>query len=83
MIKCIDSARDWIVFDNKRNTYNVATQYLYPNQSYAEGSSSTIVVDFLSNGFNLKGGNNVINAYGQTLIFAAFAEAPFKLANAR
>jgi hypothetical protein len=83
MIKCIDSAREWIVFDNKRNTYNVATQYLYPNRNYAEGSSSTIVVDFLSNGFNLKGGNNVINTYGQTLIFAAFAEAPFKSANAR
>jgi hypothetical protein len=37
----------------------------------------------LSNGFKLRGTGTRTNGSGQTYIFLAFAEAPFKSANAR
>ena len=47
----------------------------------AEGSTSRL--DFLSNGFKLRGSASGTNKSGGTYIYMAFAEAPFKYANAR
>ena len=51
------------------------------NEIEAEGSSSS--VDFLSNGFKWRGTASGTNASGGTFVYMAFAEAPFKYANAR
>ena len=81
LIKRINSPANWILKDNKRDSYNVATQTLLPNSSSAEyndGAYNTI--DFLSNGFKLRGGSsgvgNDTNA-SEPYIFMAFAENPF------
>jgi hypothetical protein len=40
-------------------------------------------MDFVSNGFKVRNSGSYINTSGATFIFMAFAEAPFKFANAR
>jgi hypothetical protein len=66
----------WEILDNKRNTYNVMGERLYPNLSDA-GSTATLI-DFLSNGFKLRTSTDTwINTSGNTYIYAAFAENPF------
>jgi hypothetical protein len=83
MIKRTDVANDWAILDTSRNTYNVATQVLFPNTSSAEGTQTT-PMDILSNGFKVRNGaDNYINASGGTYIYAAFAETAFKFSNAR
>jgi hypothetical protein len=82
MIKRTNSTADWIVFDSKRDIDNEITQFLYPNASYAEATGSG-VLDFLSNGFKLRGSTANRNASGSHYIFLCFAEQPFKYSNAR
>lgn len=74
---------NWYIYDSARNTYNVMGFELYPNASNAE--ASRVALDFTSNGFKIRstasGWDN--NNSGNTIIFAAFAENPFKNALAR
>jgi hypothetical protein len=78
LIKLIDTQTDnWIMQDNKINTFNSATsQRLRANSSGAEFSSSN-EIDLLSNGFKVHGADGEINGSGSTYIYMAFAEAPF------
>ena len=72
----------WTMVDSSRNPYNVEDNQLYANYAYTEaGASNTI--DALSNGFKLRELGSAINASGGTYIYMAFAEVPFKFANAR
>ena len=80
MIKRSSSAENWVIMDNKRNTYNWVGARLYPDLNNAEGSSETI--DFVSNGFKMRSTNSITNA-ASTYIYLAFAESSFKTANAR
>jgi hypothetical protein len=83
MIKRTDTATDWIIWDTVRDTYNEFTKFLYPNDNSAEAIGSG-VADALSNGFKLRNaGTANRNASGGTYIYMAFAENPFKYANAR
>ena len=77
MIKADDSGEDWVIFDRARDTYNPATKYLYPNDDAAEATDSTIVIDFLSNGFKPRGTDDRINKNDGIFVFAAFAKHPF------
>ena len=56
--------------------------YLLADTNAAEATHSTAVVDFLSNGFKWRGAVNFGNNSSRTYAYAAFAEAPFKYANA-
>jgi hypothetical protein len=81
--KNITQASQWILLDTARNTYNVANAYLEPNTSDNENTAST-VFDMLSNGFKLRNsGGTDFNENANTYIYMAFAESPFKYANAR
>jgi hypothetical protein len=84
MIKCSSSTTNsvWVIKDTSRNLYNTANANLYADQSLAEDTTSTVNIDLLSNGFKLRGTYPGINA-AQTYIYMAFAENPFKNANAR
>jgi hypothetical protein len=82
MTKRTDSTSDWVIVDAVRNTSNVAAARLYPNGTNVEDSADT-PFDLLSNGFKCRSSNVTQNASGGTYIFIAFAEAPFKQANAR
>ena len=67
--------------DNKREGYNPQNDLLFPD---TQGNESNVTdQDLLSNGFKLRTTGAGRNASGDTFIYAAFAESPFKHANAR
>ena len=73
---------NWDILDTSRSPYNLATARLMANQSAAEDTG--LSVDVLSNGFKVRVASSdwgVTN--GNTVVFAAFAENPFKNALAR
>ena len=72
---------NWNVHDNKRDVDNVVDARLLPSTSGAETTFTTL--DFLSNGFKLRNSGSAYNGNGSTYIYIAFAEMPFKYANAR
>jgi hypothetical protein len=82
LFKNTNSGENWRIMDAVRNTYNVVNGILYPNLSNAEGTSA-VGFDILSNGFKIRETGSELNASGATIIYAAFAEAPFNYARAR
>lgn len=84
MTKRTDALNDWNMFDAGRNLYNATNNILAASLSNAEfANDANNPIDFLSNGFKLRGSNAGTNASGGTYIYMAFAENPFKNANAR
>jgi hypothetical protein len=83
MVKRTDTTGDWRVWDTTRETYNVMSAPLYPNDSGAEASSSVNNFDVLSNGFKVRNATAAINANGGAYIYMAFASNPFKYSLAR
>ena len=78
-----DGTANWVIKDKLRAAaYNPQDGNLYANLSGAEDTTSTVYIDFLSNGFKIRGNYAGINAV-HTYIFAAFAETPQKFALAR
>jgi hypothetical protein len=72
------SVYNWIIFDNKRNTFNVIDDRLRANTNDAEQTgSSTHILDFVSNGFKIRSSNSAIGGGGDPYIYMAFAENPF------
>jgi hypothetical protein len=72
---------DWQLQDTSRDPYNCIGTSLFPNGSYAENTG--YLVDILSNGFKLRTAASYMNGSGNSNIYAAFAENPFKYALAR
>jgi hypothetical protein len=83
MVKRTDANGDWRVWDVARETYNVMSAPLYPNDSGAEASSSVNNFDVLSNGFKVRNATAAINANGGAYIYMAFASSPFKFSLGR
>jgi len=81
MVKPIDAADNWVMFDNKRLGFNssVSPYYNYANQAYAE-TTDDLLLEFLSNGFKIRDAGNTVNRTS-TFIYMAFAEAPFVNSN--
>jgi len=77
MIKMTSGTDNWIIQDNKRNSFNTHTsERLRANSSGAEFSSSN-PIDLYSNGFKaMSGSDGEFNGSGSTYIYMAFAEAP-------
>jgi hypothetical protein len=75
------SGGGWGIWDNKRNTYNIVDNYLFPDTSGSEADgngSGWWNLDFLSNGFRVQSFNESnTNASGGNYIYMAFAENPF------
>ena len=82
IVKRIDSDRDWIIYDNARATTNPIKKFLEPNRHASEQDSSSNSVDFVSNGFKFRNNSGDMNGSGEYIYFA-WAESPFKNANAR
>ena len=75
---------NWHIYDAARDAYNGVDAEIYPNLSNAEGGIPGGDLDFLSNGFKLRTNfSGGWNTSGTTYIYMAFAENPFKYANAR
>jgi hypothetical protein len=82
LVKCSSTgSTNWFVWDNKINSYNVASTVLLPNTSGAELGSRNI--DILSNGFKCRANDSNFNGSGDTYIYAAFAEVPQKFSLGR
>lgn len=83
MVKRIDTVGSWMISDYARNTSNPTSATIKADSTDAEGTN-VMSLDIVSNGFKIRNdvGTNV-NASGGTYIYAAFAEFPFKYANAR
>ena len=76
MIKSTSAGVGWFMQDTKRSTTNVIDDYLRADVASQEGTSVTVNIDFLSNGFKLRYNNNT-NFNSHTYIYMAFAENPF------
>ena len=79
---------NWFIRDTTRDTYNVANKHLWADLAVTESNASYASsvyenLDILSNGFKLRNDNGGTNRSGDTFIYMAFAENPFKYANAR
>jgi hypothetical protein len=70
------------MLDSSRNTYNVLNARLFSDSSSAEDTSVS-PMDFTSNGFKVRSTNDGVNRNGDTIIYMAFAESPFKNSLAR
>ena len=83
MVKRVNDTENWYINDTTRSTYNpLDSATLYANLSAAEGSGHAI--DYLSNGFRIVNSNAAYNGSNTgSYLYIAFAEMPFKYANAR
>jgi hypothetical protein len=87
IIKSIDAAWSWTLYDNKRNPTNTSTTvHLNPDHVRVQGGGDGAnTLDFLSNGFKLRSVTNSepTNVNDKTFIYMAWAEMPMKYSNAR
>ena len=84
MVKNASAVGNWLMFDSSRDLNNQTVLFTFANTSDAEqNSSGTVSFDFLSNGFKVRNTSGNINGSGNTLIYMAFAENPFKNSLAR
>lgn len=85
LIKNSNAISNWVLYDIERDPVNLAFAELLTNDTTIESSSTVSSLDFLSNGFKCRNtsNNSDINAGNDVMIYAAFAENPFKLARAR
>ena len=83
--KDITNAQNWGVIDTERNPDNPSWLRLTPNSSDQEYdfTSANYPIDILSNGFKIRNSYGADNASGDTFVYAAWAEHPFKTARAR
>ena len=81
IMKKSSGSDNWEMKDNTRDPENPVDSSLFPSAASAESTGRNI--DFLSNGFKHYNANGNTNENGQTYIYMAFAEMPFKYANAR
>jgi hypothetical protein len=88
LMKASSAVEQWSIWDTSRLGYNPYNAFLASQSSSAEdasssGSNSNGGPDFLSNGFKMRSNGGSSNNNGVTYVYAAFAENPFKYANAR
>ena len=65
---------DWRMMDNKRSTFNLVDDRLFPNLNNVENTGDGY--DFLSNGFKIRSSGGDFNGSGDSYIYMCFAEAP-------
>jgi len=76
IFKRTDTTGNWYMIDNKRTgAYNGADVRLRADRDSSESTGSK--VDFLSNGFKWRDGDNAWNYQGNDFIYIAIAEHPF------
>jgi len=81
MQKKSNNTGHWHIWDSTRNTSNEVTRYFSADDSSAEATDGGL--DIVSNGFKPRKTGTGLNASGDTYIYLAFADQPFKFSNAR
>ena len=82
IIKDIDSAGEWSMYDSARTPVNPMTKNIRADEDSQENDHTVNSLDFLANGFKLRDDDAGKNA-ARTYLYIAIAERPFKYANAR
>ena len=78
--KAIDATENWQIRDTERHNNTGSQTRLYWNSDAQEGTASTASpIDFLANGFKVRGSNSEINT--NTIIYGAWGDVPFKYGN--
>jgi hypothetical protein len=80
--RSVSAGAPWSMIDTSRSPYNAAALELDANSTAAEYAAGN-GMDILSNGFKLRASDYFNSGCGDTFIYAAFAENPFKYSNAR
>ena len=80
LLKCQNDACSWNILDNTRDPINTVLEYILPNS--ADAAADLVQADFLSNGIKFRTTNAERNGT-RVILYMAFAESPFKYANAR
>ena len=81
MVKSIDSGDSWHIANVKSSPFNVSNKYILANSNAAQVTSTTTdLIDILSNGFKPRASNAQVNGTNG-YIYAAFAEFPFVSSN--
>ena len=84
LVKDTSDSNNWGIIDTERDAFNASGSWLNPNDSSAEiDFTSSYPNDILSNGFKIRNNGGLINTNGNTYVYAAFAENPFKISRAR
>ena len=74
------AGENWMLMDSVRSPYNVVNKGLYASLNNAENTSDRL--DYLANGWKLRTSSDGFNKSGESFVYAAFAEHPFKTARA-
>ena len=85
LFKYSSSAGDWLILDTSRRPNGPTGGTLVTNVTNYEDNyytSGQVGFDFLSNGFKIRHNGSPGGDSGRTIIYAAFAEHPFKTARA-
>ena len=88
LLKTIDDVNSWLIMDNKQiySDYTTVGNYNPVKadiKASGTGDGNAYDTDFLSNGFKIRNAYGGQNQNAITYFFLAFAESPFKTANAR
>ena len=76
IFKNADATGSWVMYDTARNTENPVDTRLTANATSSEGTSASMHVDFLSNGFKHRNSDQDLNT-SHTFVYMAWAENPF------
>ena len=79
MVKNISAGQSWWMWDYARIGYNGANYRLRADQDTAEDADNK--VDFVSNGFKFRDGDNAWNYSGNDFLYMCFAKNPFVATN--
>jgi len=72
----------WQIYDTARSPNNLTNLPGFWADTNAAEASNTYAIDLVSNGFKIRTNNTNMNN-SSTFVYAAWAESPFKYANAR
>jgi hypothetical protein len=78
-VKNLTAANGWFVYDKLRDGFNDQNDTLSWQDNSVE--DNTYEHDIYSNGFKPRDSNNATNQSGQTFIYGAWADVPFKYGN--
>ena len=68
-----NNSENWMMYDNKREGYNVDNDSIHPNTNDAEGTADDI--DILSNGFKIRRATGLLNDSGVSYYYMAFGQS--------
>ena len=74
MFKMTSDTANWMLYDDKREGYNVDNDHLKANEDDVEGTSDDL--DILANGFKIRTSGSGENQASGIYAYAAFASEP-------